>query len=194
MADESDTGEPLNFKILLAQKKAERVKALQEANALQEAKALEEARALQKLKALQDAAVKTATVSDIQFSSATVPPTRDQKYITSDEEEDDENKPLSSRRKAEKAKTSFDSDNTFIPSSGNPIGLDSQSRSSTNPKLSKREPFQPDVSQSSIILKSIELDKRRFFRPLADAIATSSAINLVKYFYAYALKSRLLEQ
>ncbi|KAB8292953.1 hypothetical protein EYC80_007317 [Monilinia laxa] len=170
MTDESDTEKSLDYKLHFAQKQAQKVKALKEAKALE----LLKARAL--AIARQETSTTNATTTDI-----TVPPTRDEHHISS--EDDDDIKPLSSRRtKGEKAKSSFDSDNetSCIPSSENLIVLESKSssRSSTNAKPLKTESL--EVSQSSPILKSIDPDKRRFFRPLADAIAASDAAQLGK--------------
>ncbi|KAI9643560.1 hypothetical protein NHQ30_008179 [Ciborinia camelliae] len=166
MTDQFYGGKPLDIKLLLTQKKAEHFKALQEAKA----------------KALQDAAIEkapaTSTVinAGILISPATAPPAWDYNHITSYYDED-----------ITKA-TSFDSakeastNTTCILSSEKPIGIDNQPqiRSSTNPKPLKRESFQSGVSLSSIILKSIEPDKRRFFQPLADAITASGADQLGK--------------
>ncbi|KAJ8063681.1 hypothetical protein OCU04_007546 [Sclerotinia nivalis] len=168
MTDQSDTGKSLDVKLRIAQKKAEKVKELQ-------AKALEEAKVLNEPKVLQGAD------ADTSISPAMVPPPRDKKYITSEEGKDDD-----ITIKNVKANTKFDSDNETtltntdsIPPPQKPtIEFDSQSRTSSNPKPLRRESF--PVSNSSIILISIDPDKRRFFQPLADAITSSSADQLGK--------------
>lgn len=173
MIDQSDTGRPSDVKLRIAQRKAEKVKELQ-------AKALEEAKVLNELKVLQDA---NAVAS---ISPAMVPPLREEKPITPEEEKDITIKNV-------KAKTDFDSDNETtltntdsIPPPQKPtIEFDSQNRTSSNPKPLRRE---SPVSKSSIILISIDPDKRRFFQPLADAITSSSADQLGKILLRLCVK------
>ncbi|KAA8566646.1 hypothetical protein EYC84_009185 [Monilinia fructicola] len=162
---ESDTGKSLDYKLHFAQQVAEKVKALKEAKALE----MLNSRAL--------AQQETSTVT----TDITVPPARDENHLSS--KDDDDIKQISSKRiKGEKAKSGFDPDNetSYTPSSEKPIVLDGRSsnRSLTNAKPLERESL--ELSQSSYILKSIDPEKRRFFRPLADAITASDSAQLGK--------------
>ncbi|CAD6455616.1 d80eb68d-dd62-499c-a43b-a69d7152df21 [Sclerotinia trifoliorum] len=176
MIDQSDTGKSLDVKLRIAQRKAEKVKELR-------AKALEEAKVLNELKLMQDANGFTS------ISSAMVPLPRDEMRIISEEEKDDH-----VAIKNAKAKTNLDSDNetaltntdSTLPPQKPTIEFDNQNRTSSNPKLLKRESL--PVTKSSIILISIDPDKRRFFQPLADAITSSSADQLGKILLRLCVK------
>ncbi|KAF7912273.1 uncharacterized protein EAF01_001294 [Botrytis porri] len=114
---------------------------------------------------------KAEKLKALEAARPLVPPAWDAKYITTKDGHDGEFE----------SDTKFDSDNetsTNTASPQKPFGFncEPQSRSSTNPKPLRKD----EISQSSIILISIEPDKRRFFRPLADAITSSSGDQLGK--------------
>lgn len=112
---------------------------------------------------------KAEKLKALEAARPTVPQAWDAKYIKTKKGYDGEYE----------SDTNLDSDaeppaNAVSPQK--PFGFDteSQSRSLTNP-----EPLRKDkLSQSSTILISIDSDKRRFFRPLADAITSSSGNQL----------------
>ncbi|KAF7929845.1 uncharacterized protein EAE97_009442 [Botrytis byssoidea] len=117
---------------------------------------------------------KAEKLKALEAARPMVPPAWDAKYITTKEGHDGEFE----------SNISFDSDNETSANTAllqKPFGLDHepQSRTSTNPKPLMKD----ELSQSSTILISIEADKRRFFRPLADAITSSSGDQLGKILF-----------
>ncbi|TGO47924.1 hypothetical protein BCON_0258g00030 [Botryotinia convoluta] len=114
---------------------------------------------------------KAEKLKALEAARPTVPPAWDAKYITTKGGHDGEFE----------SNTNFDSDNETSANTASPqkpfgLNYEPQSRSSTNPKPLRKD----ELSQSSTILISIEPDKRRFFRPLADAITSSSGDQLGK--------------
>ncbi|KAF5876637.1 putative c2h2 transcription factor protein [Botrytis fragariae] len=114
---------------------------------------------------------KAEKLKALEAARTTVPPAWDAKYITTKEGHDGEFE----------SNANFDSDNETSANTASPQQLfgfnyEPQSLSSTNPKPLRKD----ELSKSSTILTSIEPDKRRFFRPLADAITSSSGDQLGK--------------
>ncbi|TGO18320.1 hypothetical protein BPAE_0386g00050 [Botrytis paeoniae] len=114
---------------------------------------------------------KAEKLKALEAARPMVPPAWDAKYITTKEGHDGEFE----------SNTNFDSDNETSANTASlqklfGFNYEPQSRSSTNPKPPRKD----ELSQSSTILISIEPDKRRFFRPLADAITSSSGDQLGK--------------
>ncbi|ATZ47505.1 hypothetical protein BCIN_02g07780 [Botrytis cinerea B05.10] len=112
---------------------------------------------------------KAEKLKALEAARPTVPQAWDAKYIKTKKGHDGEYE----------SDTNLDSDaelpaNAVSPQE--PFGFDteSQSRSLTNQKPLRKD----KLSQSSTILISIDSDKRRFFRPLADAITSSSGNQL----------------
>ncbi|TGO34145.1 hypothetical protein BHYA_0210g00020 [Botrytis hyacinthi] len=117
---------------------------------------------------------KAEKLKALEAARPMVPPAWDAKYFTTKEGHDGEFE----------SNINFDSDNETSANTASPqkpFGLnhEPQSRTSTNPKPLRKDEF----SQSSTILISIEADKRRFFRPLADAITSSSGDQLGKILF-----------
>lgn len=117
---------------------------------------------------------KAEKLKALEAARPMVSPAWDAKYITTKEGHDGEFE----------SNINFDSDNETSADTASlqkPFGLDHepQSRTSTNPRPLKKD----ELSQSSTILTSIEADKRRFLRPLADAITSSSGDQLGKILF-----------
>ncbi|TGO14718.1 hypothetical protein BTUL_0049g00270 [Botrytis tulipae] len=117
---------------------------------------------------------KAEKLKALEAARPMIPPAWDAKYITTKEGHDGEFE----------SNINFDSDNETSANTASlqkPFGLDHepQSQTSTNPKPLMKD----ELSQSSTILISIEADKRRFFRPLADAITSSTGDQLGKILF-----------
>lgn len=94
--------------------------------------------------------------------SITVPHSRDETYSAPQEHDD------------------IDPISACIPSPRKPSRLDCQPQNHASICSQKKESFHDKVSQSTAILELIRPDKRRFFRPLAEAITASGADQLGK--------------
>ncbi|KAF7910376.1 hypothetical protein EAE99_011292 [Botrytis elliptica] len=117
---------------------------------------------------------KAEKLKALEAARPMVPPARDAKYVTAKEGHDGEFE----------SNINSDSDNETSANTASPqkpfgTDLEPQSGPSTNPKPLRKDA----LSQSSTILISIEPDKRRFFRPLADAITSSSGDQLGKILF-----------